>query len=74
MFKKKIKKTIIAEGMACEHCAKKVENKLKELDSINKVKVNLKKKEVIVTLNEIIDDEILKKLIEELEYKVIRIE
>ena len=74
MFKKKIKKIIIVEGMACEHCAKKIENKLKELDSVDKIKINLKNKEVIVTINKIIEDNILRNAVEELEYKVVSID
>jgi len=74
MFNKKIKKTIIVEGMACAHWAKKVEDKVKELESVDNVKVNLKKKEVIVTINKNIDNEVLRKIIEELEYEVVSIE
>ena len=47
MFSKN-KKTISIEGMHCEHCAKKVENTLSSIEGVNKVKVNLSKKEAII--------------------------
>ena len=39
-----LKKRAIIEGMSCNHCVKRVENALKELEGVQDVKVNLKKK------------------------------
>ena len=50
MYGKKYKKTISIEGMHCEHCAKKVEETFKSIEGVNKVKVNLLKKEAIISL------------------------
>lgn len=67
----KITKTIKIEGMSCAHCAKKVENGLKEIKGVKSVKVDLEKKEATVVLKEKIEDSILKTTIEELGYQVI---
>jgi len=48
LFGKKYKKVLVIEGMHCNNCAKKVEAVLKEIDGIEKVKVDLEKKEVLV--------------------------
>ena len=65
-----IKKTIKIEGMHCEHCAKKVETALSNLDNVKKVKVNLSKKQADMTLEKEIDDKLIKDAIAELDFKV----
>lgn len=55
--------------MSCSHCAKRVENSLKEVDGVLKVSVNLDKKEVIITSKFEIDTSLLRKKIEDLGYK-----
>ena len=69
MFNKKVKQVINVDGMSCSHCAKKVENSLKEIDGVVKVSVNLDKKEVIITSKFEIDASLLRKKIEDLGYK-----
>lgn len=69
MFNKKVKQVINVDGMSCSHCAKKVENSLKEVDGVLKVSVNLDKKEVIITSKFEIDTNLLRKKIEDLGYK-----
>ena len=69
MFNKKVKQVINVDGMSCYHCAKKVENSLKEIDGVVKVSVNLDKKEVIITSKFEIDTNLLRKKIEDLGYK-----
>lgn len=69
MFNKKVKQVINVDGMSCSHCAKKVENSLKEIDGVLKVSVNLDKKEVIITSKFEIDTSLLRKKIEDLGYK-----
>ena len=68
--KDKIVKTLNVEGMSCMHCVKKVENALKELKGVKSVKVSLDDKKAEVTLKENIDDEVLKKAIEDAGYEV----
>lgn len=69
MFNKKVKQVINVDGMSCSHCAKKVENSLKEIDGVLKVSVNLDKKEVIIISKFEIDTNLLCKKIEDLGYK-----
>ena len=69
MFNKKVKQVINVDGMSCSHCAKRVENSLKEVDGVIKVSVNLDKKEVIITSKFEIDTSLLRKKIEDLGYK-----
>lgn len=57
------------DGMSCSHCAKKIENSLKEVDGVLKVSANLDKKEVIITSKFEIDTNLLCKKIEDLGYK-----
>ena len=71
MFRKQEKKVVIIEGMHCEHCAKKVENVLLALDGVDKVKINLKKKEVTILLSGLVQDDLIKEQIETLDYKVL---
>lgn len=69
MFNKKIKQVIGVDGMSCSHCAKRVENSLKEVDGVIKVSFNLDKKEVIIISKFEIDASLLRKKIETLGYK-----
>ncbi len=68
--KNQIKKTIKIEGMHCEHCAKKVENALAELDNVKKAKVNLKKQEASLVLEKEIDNKVITEAIENIDFKV----
>ena len=56
--------------MHCEHCAKKVENALSELDNVKKAKVNLKKQEASLVLEKEIDNKVITEAIENLDFKV----
>ena len=68
---KKIIKTINIEGLSCMHCAKKVENALKEVKGVKSVKVVLEEKKAEIVLKEDVDDRVLREKIEELGYKVV---
>lgn len=72
MFSKN-KKTISIEGMHCEHCAKKVENTLSSIEGVNKVKVNLSKKEAIIISKSIIDDQTIKDSFKDLDFTITNI-
>lgn len=75
MFERKnIVKTIHIEGMSCMHCVKKVEEALKRAKEIKKVEVNLGEKKAIVTMKQEIANEELKNAVEDLGYKVEKIE
>ncbi len=74
MFSNKNKMIVGIDGMMCGHCASKVESTLKSIDNISKVKVNLDKKEAIITYTDKINREDIEKRISDLEYKVTKIE
>lgn len=71
MFSKKIKKVINIEGMHCDHCAKKVTEALESIEGVSKVKVNLSKKEALITSTKEIDDQIINAKIDDLGFKVV---
>ena len=75
--KKKLKqiiaqKIVLIEGMSCEHCKNKVEQRLNELDGVA-AKVNLKKKEAVVSLAKEVSDDELRRVIERAGYEVVEI-
>lgn len=74
MFSKKVKTIVKIDGMSCEHCANKVKVALEKVDDVKSVKVNLKKKEAVLTSVKFIDRTKIKDVIEDLDYKVIFIE
>lgn len=67
-----VKKTVIIEGMTCDHCKNRVE---KSINAINgaAAKVNLKKKEAIVSLETDVSNEQLRTAIENAGYRVVEI-
>lgn len=67
-----MKKTIMIEGMSCNHCTKAVENALKGLNEVSKVEVSLEEKKAVVEVEKLIDDK-LREVIEEEGYKVVEI-
>ena len=67
MLGKKIKVNI--EGMHCSHCAKRVEETLKNIDNIKSVKVNLDKKNATITYKNEINIDDIKKEIENLDFE-----
>lgn len=72
MFNNK-KKVITIEGMHCDHCAKKVETTLKSINGIDKVKVNLPKKEATIISKVEIDNQAIQDSFKELDFKIVDI-
>lgn len=68
-----MKKIIKIEGMRCKHCEQRVEETLKQVENVNKVKVNLKKKEAIVVSKVPLDSTMLKETVTKLGYEVTEI-
>jgi copper chaperone len=63
-------KTIFIEGMTCNNCVRHVETALSELAGVTSIKVDLaEKKAVIMTTQEIADQEIIS-VIDDIGYKV----
>ena len=65
-------RTVVIEGMTCEHCKARVESRLNELDGVS-AKVNLKRKTAVVSMEKEVEDEVIKKAIENAGYEVIEI-
>ena len=63
---------VIIEGMTCEHCQARVESRLNSLDGVS-AKVNLKRKTAVVSMEKEVEDEEIKKAIENAGYEVIEI-
>lgn len=70
---KTMEKTMEIKGMMCEHCEARVKKSLEKLDAVNEAIVSHEAGTAIVKLNEMIDDDILKKTVEDQDYEVISI-
>lgn len=66
------KKTIVIEGMTCENCKNRVERFINDMDGAA-AKVNLKKKEAVVSLDREISDEQLRAVVKKAGYTVVEI-
>lgn len=66
-------KTVVIEGMTCEHCKNWVEKSINDIEGAA-AKVNLKKKEAVVSLatTEVTDEQI-REAVEKAGYKVVEI-
>ena len=73
MFGSKITKTIFIEGMSCGHCSKRVEGTLKVIKGVKSVSISLEDKKAEVTLKTDVDNEVLKKSIEDIGFEVTNI-
>ena len=66
-------KTVHIEGMHCENCKNRVERAINRIDGAVS-RVNLKKKTAVVSLDRAVSDEEIRKAVEDLDYKVVKIE
>ena len=60
-----ITQTVHVEGMHCAHCAARVEQALKEISGVRSAKVDLEKKIATIKVKPAVNEEIVKKAIEE---------
>lgn len=67
-------KTMKIEGMMCMHCEKAVKTALEAIDGVEKAEPSHEKNEAVLTLTKDVDNALLTKTVEELDYKVIGIE
>lgn len=67
-----MKKKILIEGMSCGHCVSHIEEALGRINGVSNIKVNLEEKYAIVYTD--VKSELLKEVIEEEGYDVIKIE
>jgi Cu2+-exporting ATPase len=70
----KMEKTMKIEGMMCGHCEASVKKALEALAQVDAAEVSHEKGTAVVTLNAEIDNEVLKKAVEEKDYKVVSVE
>ena len=74
MFGDKIRKTIFINGMSCGHCSKRVEDALKSVNGVKSVKVSLDEKKADVVLKNDIDNDVLKKTVEDVGFEVVNVQ
>ena len=70
----KMKKTMKIEGMMCMHCEAAVKKALEEIEGVESAEVSHEAGTAIVTAEESVTDEVLKKAVEDKEYVVLEIE
>ena len=63
-------KTLSVEGMMCVHCEARVKKVLEAIDQVDSAEVSHEKGTAVVTLNADVSDEVLKKAVEDQDYKV----
>lgn len=66
-------KKMTIEGMMCAHCQATVTKVLNAIDGVS-AQVDWEKKSAVVTLSKEVPDEVLKKAVEDADYKVVGIE
>lgn len=67
-------KTMKIEGMMCGHCEARVKKCLEALEQVTEAVVSHEAGTAVLTLNAEIGDEVLKKTVEDQDYKVISVE
>ena len=65
-----MKKTLHVEGMMCGHCEARVKKALEALPQVSEAVVSHEAGTAVVTLNADVDDAVLKKAVEDQDYKV----
>ncbi len=71
---KEMTKTMKIEGMMCGHCEARVKKCLEALEQVAEASVSHETGTAVVTLNAEIGDDVLKKAVEEQDYKVLLVE
>ena len=69
-----MQKTMKIEGMMCGHCETRVKKVLEALPQVDEAEVSHTAGTAVVTLNAEIDNDTLKKTVEDQDYKVVGIE
>ena len=71
---KTMTKTMKIEGMMCGHCEARVKKALEALPEVSAAEVSHEAGTAVVTLEDGVSDEVLKKTVEDQDYKVLGIE
>lgn len=66
-------KTMKIEGMMCTHCEATVKKALENLDGVTEAKVSHEAGEAVVSMTEDVADDVLKKAVEDKDYKVVSV-
>ena len=74
MLLSKIKYTVKIDGMRCSHCAMKMENEFKKIKEVNKVKIDLEKKQAILILKEDISEDLVKTAVRDAGFDFVSLE
>lgn len=69
-----MKKTLKIEGMMCGHCEARVKKVLEALEGVAEAQVSHEAGTAIVTLEAEVADDVLKKTVEDQDYKVLDIQ
>lgn len=69
--KKMIEKTLKVEGMMCPHCEARVKKALEAVSGVESAVADHEKGTAVVTLSAPVDDSVLKKAVEDQDYKVL---
>ena len=67
-------KTLKIEGMMCGHCEAAVKKALEELPQVSEAMVSHENGTAVVTLSGEIGEEVLRRVVEEKDYKVLGVE
>ncbi|NLM97570.1 MAG: heavy-metal-associated domain-containing protein [Halanaerobiaceae bacterium] len=67
-----MKKTIQIEGMSCKHCEARVKKELEKIEGVERAEVSAEKKNAVLTLAKDIEEDLLRKAVEEAGYEYIR--
>ncbi len=70
---KQMIKTLTIEGMMCEHCENRVKKVLTAIDGVDDAKVSHEAGTAVVSLSGDVEDEAMKKAVEDQDYKVVDI-
>ena len=66
-------KTMKIEGMMCGHCEARVKKVLEAVDGVSQAEVSHEAGTAVVTLTQDVADDVLKKAVEDQDYKVVSI-
>ena len=69
-----MKKEMVIEGMHCGHCQARVEKALSEVTGVESVKVNLKNKTALISLQKNVEDAVLMQAVNDAGYQVVSIQ
>ena len=66
-------KTLSIDGMMCSHCESRVKKALESIEGVNQAVVSYENKTAVVMLNKAMSDDVLRKAVEDEDYKVVHV-